>query len=658
MMNIVEDDTSYDGCEELDRPQRRKAEKERLSKRKNKAHIDSGTDRAGPGARPPRQLPRPPTQQGTLRTIYSVDFNKMYGVMPVLGTDSSLRTVLEEMIEENKQMNEKKIEMYQKTYMQEQERSASNTISRLRREDGSLCSDPDEIKALIVQFYQNLLNRDSSFDMQLPPPPGSVSADENSTLCSPILEKELRDTTKHTATSLSQLFSSFAASSGLYLNTAKSQIFAPYNPMAQDFCTEMDISQHALPVRYLGLPLLNCALKYSHCISLVDKPPRWPTSLDGLWNNISELDVGGVGEDVLIWSPSKFGDLTLSSAWNFLRPALPSSPMWSTWVWLSSQTPRHSLCLWQAFQDKLPTRTRLLRKGLISNASCLLCRSGTEDADHLFLNCSFSRYIFRALMKGLLIASPIPRSFENLPQWLTTSVACPIKKSLIQISLSIFCWHVWMERNSRIFSGKSNHKGLLLRQIKADITRRCCSLSLKAVRSPDILKLGWIKLNSDGSLSEDRGGYGALLRTHEADFIYGIAGRIDLPSINLLELKAIEEGLWLAIRLNFPSIWIETDSTTACAWVLGKARGVTIIPPSQLWHELRTTIELDKNEKVWTFVSDEKDFNTRSNEAFEALDLDSTASSHGRSYAGRARHCLFETHFDEDVAPRLGVGHV
>ncbi|KAK1324928.1 hypothetical protein QJS10_CPA01g01653 [Acorus calamus] len=399
------------------------------------------------------------------------------------------------------------------------------------------------------------------------------------------------------------------------------------------------------------------------------KPPRWPTSLDGLWNNISELDVGSVGEDVLIWSPSKFGDLTLSSAWNFLRPALPSSPMWSTWVWLSSQTPRHSLCLWQAFQDKLPTCTRLLRKGLISNASCLLCRSGTEDADHFFLNCSFSRYIFRALMKGLLIASPIPRSFENLPQWLTTVVACPIKKSLIQISLSIFCWHVWMERNSRIFSGKSNHKGLLLRQIKADITRRCCSLSLKAVRSPDILKigtffsisiseitssptlvrwvppqLGWIKLNSDGSLSEDRGGYGALLRTHEADFIYGIAGRIDLPSINLLELKASEEGLWLAIRLNFPSIRIETDSTTACAWVLGKgshswssirslrhihqgllllqdwkithihregnspadilasfqsARGVTIIPPSQLWHELRTTLELDKVEEDW-----------------------------------------------------------
>ncbi|KAK1303150.1 hypothetical protein QJS10_CPB11g01233 [Acorus calamus] len=71
-------------------------------------------------------------------------------------------------------------------------RSAINTISRLRHDDGSICSDPEEIKTLIVQFYQNLLNRDSSSDILLPPPLSSVLDAENSTLCSPILEKELR----------------------------------------------------------------------------------------------------------------------------------------------------------------------------------------------------------------------------------------------------------------------------------------------------------------------------------------------------------------------------------------------------------------------------------------------------------------------------------
>ncbi|KAK1318023.1 hypothetical protein QJS10_CPB04g01586 [Acorus calamus] len=71
-------------------------------------------------------------------------------------------------------------------------RSVMNSISRLRREDNSLCSDPEEIKSLIVQYYQNLLNREATSDLQLPPPPGLVSPTENLALCSPVSEKELR----------------------------------------------------------------------------------------------------------------------------------------------------------------------------------------------------------------------------------------------------------------------------------------------------------------------------------------------------------------------------------------------------------------------------------------------------------------------------------
>ncbi|KAK1299353.1 hypothetical protein QJS10_CPB14g01361 [Acorus calamus] len=71
-------------------------------------------------------------------------------------------------------------------------RSVMNSISRLRHEDNSLCSDQEEIKSLIVQYYQNLLNREAPLDLQLSPPPCLVSPTENSALCSPVSEKELR----------------------------------------------------------------------------------------------------------------------------------------------------------------------------------------------------------------------------------------------------------------------------------------------------------------------------------------------------------------------------------------------------------------------------------------------------------------------------------
>ncbi|KAK1256495.1 hypothetical protein QJS04_geneDACA001486 [Acorus gramineus] len=77
----------------------------------------------------------------------------------------------------------------------------------------------------------------------------------------------------------------------------------------------------------------------------------------------------------------------------------------------------------------------------------------------------------------------------------------------------------------------------------------------------------------DGSLADDRGGYGALIRNSNSEFITGLAGRLDLPSINLLELKAIEQGVLLGSSIHAHKLWIESDSITALAWLNG--RGTT-----------------------------------------------------------------------------------
>ncbi|KAK1324850.1 hypothetical protein QJS10_CPA01g01498 [Acorus calamus] len=81
---------------------------------------------------------------------------------------------------------------------------------------------------------------------------------------------------------------------------------------------------------------------------------------------------------------------------------------------------------------------------------------------------------------------------------------------------------------------------------------------------------GWLRLNTDGSFASDQGGFGALLRNDKAYFIIGVAGRLDLHSINLLELKAIEKGLELGLTVQATKIWVESDSTTVLAWVHDK----------------------------------------------------------------------------------------
>ncbi|KAK1266680.1 hypothetical protein QJS04_geneDACA000428 [Acorus gramineus] len=53
-------------------------------------------------------------------------------------------------------------------------------------------------------------------------------------------------------------------------SNSKSQIFASGFSVAA-FSLFMGMEQYSLPVRYLGLPLLNGTLKHSHCLPLVDK---------------------------------------------------------------------------------------------------------------------------------------------------------------------------------------------------------------------------------------------------------------------------------------------------------------------------------------------------------------------------------------------------
>ncbi|KAK1309505.1 hypothetical protein QJS10_CPA09g00969 [Acorus calamus] len=215
------------------------------------------------------------------------------------------------------------------------------------------------------------------------------------------------------------------------------------------------------------------------------KPSRWNPTLEALWDEITQLDVGGIGDDILIWPDSCSSRLSFKEAWQAQR-SFSNRPSWAAWIW-------HS------------------------------------------------------------------------------------------------------ERNARIFKGKKRNAIWVLRRVQAEITLRFQTVPLKSRITPEILQIaqafkvkiieaplnprsiiwgpppvGWIKSNSDGSLSDDRGGYGALLRDCSAQFIIGSAGCIALPSINLLELQGLVAGLQLGLQRGEKKIWFETDSTTVMAWVKGR----------------------------------------------------------------------------------------
>ncbi|KAK1284164.1 hypothetical protein QJS10_CPB21g01730 [Acorus calamus] len=115
---------------------------------------------------------------------------------------------------------------------------------------------------------------------------------------------------------------------------------------------------HGQPLLCWGPPKYTTVSKF-----IIDgqwrKPSRWPIDLDSLWEEISELDVGGVGPDILIWKGAKTGRITYKTAWTFTRSRGSLVP-WARELWHPIQPPRRSFLCWQAGLNKLPTLHRLL----------------------------------------------------------------------------------------------------------------------------------------------------------------------------------------------------------------------------------------------------------------------------------------------------------
>ncbi|KAK1326416.1 hypothetical protein QJS10_CPA01g01883 [Acorus calamus] len=130
------------------------------------------------------------------------------------------------------------------------------------------------------------------------------------------------------------------------------------------------------------------------------KPLRWPSSFDPLWGEIAEIEIGGIVPDVLIWTGAKSGSPSYRTAWEYVRKKGAPTP-WSMSIWHPIQPPRRSFLCWQAALDRLPTLQRLLSQQLVASDTCMLCSRWSESAEHLFIHCSYSAYVWGAITKSM-----------------------------------------------------------------------------------------------------------------------------------------------------------------------------------------------------------------------------------------------------------------
>ncbi|XP_074300984.1 uncharacterized protein LOC141632329 [Silene latifolia] len=219
---------------------------------------------------------------------------------------------------------------------------------------------------------------------------------------------------------LLRVFATFSAASGLARNNENSEIY--FNGMAP---AEVDYMLHIsgskdrgsmqkllmvrirstleIPSSGLGENLeihLWLASKSDHMwIKSVDhvymKGRDWQeytptTNSSWTWRKICQVkDIMKAGYVNGNWSANN-GVYSVSSGYKWLLGQQNKVP-WLSLVWNKTSIPKHSFIGWLAIQERLLTKDRLLKFGVISDGLCFLYHHYLETHQHLLYDCHFSQ---------------------------------------------------------------------------------------------------------------------------------------------------------------------------------------------------------------------------------------------------------------------------
>ncbi|XP_048615533.1 uncharacterized protein LOC125588295 [Brassica napus] len=189
-------------------------------------------------------------------------------------------------------------------------------------------------------------------------------------------------------------------------------------------------------------------------------------------------------DDQYVWrinGQNGSGMFSTSETWRALFP-YTVEVFWHDAVWFSGRIPKHAFLSWVAARDRMVTRDRLLRWGLIVPPSCVLCVGHNECRHHLFFDCEFSERVWLFFTTRLHLSSP--QLFEDRLRWLKAPARGRNVKLIARLIYQACVYLIWKERNSRIHTDTARPPEAIISEIKQTIRLRLDPLARAQVLGP------------------------------------------------------------------------------------------------------------------------------------------------------------------------------
>ncbi|XP_028083430.1 uncharacterized protein LOC114284679 [Camellia sinensis] len=219
------------------------------------------------------------------------------------------------------------------------------------------------------------------------------------------------------------------------------------------------------PLRFLVIPhgfapriLYDTNLPDSTKVSSIVSNSSWKWPVSNSWEikewisstPLSLLPSPG-SSDTPVWSLTTDGNFSIQSAWDCWRDKGPQVS-WSKLIWGPPSIPRVSFIAWLATNERLNTGDRLQAFGLVPTPCCPFCQDPEENHTHLFFSCIFSSRIWGGILAKCNSNWPTLPWLETVDFAVRSTSGTSLKVVILKLSFLCTVYHIWMERNSRIFS--------------------------------------------------------------------------------------------------------------------------------------------------------------------------------------------------------------
>ncbi len=177
---------------------------------------------------------------------------------------------------------------------------------------------------------------------------------------------------------------------------------------------------------------------------------------------VGNITLGGRPDEVE-WRWNKKGIFSVKSTYSVLINRGIRDPVACS-IWGLSLPEKVKIFLWLTLLSRLPTVDRLSAKGWSGNTTCVLCGCFAETADHLFLGCVLTRFLFE-MGEGVVDIQGMGTSVRNVWEQ-SPRGRVPPDQNRYRCYLAAHWWVIWRARNRAIFQQTNTDPILALRWVK------------------------------------------------------------------------------------------------------------------------------------------------------------------------------------------------